>query len=54
MRYRQWKKNYKKRYGINPPATIDKRKQRKLAKRMVKHITAIDWSETLNRAAENN
>lgn len=31
MKYRQWKKNYKKRYGVNPPASIDKRKQRKAA-----------------------
>ncbi|MBU3877003.1 hypothetical protein HGO97_014425 [Faecalicatena sp. AGMB00832] len=21
MKYRQWKKNYKKRYGVNPPAS---------------------------------
>lgn len=31
MKYRQWKKNYKKRYGVNPPASIDKRKRRKAA-----------------------
>lgn len=29
MNHRQWKKNYKKRYGYNPPAYIDKRKRRK-------------------------
>ena len=29
MKYRQWKKNYKKRYGYNPPAYMDKRKRRK-------------------------
>ena len=29
MKYRQWKKNYKKRYGVNPPPEIDKRKRRK-------------------------
>ena len=23
MKYRQWKKNYKKRYGVNPPPEID-------------------------------
>ncbi len=49
MRYRQWKKNYKKRYGVNPPATIDKRKQRKLAKRTVKSIAAIDWDAIRKR-----
>ena len=27
MNYRQWKKNYKKRHGVNPPASIDKRKR---------------------------
>lgn len=35
MKYRQWKKNYKKRYGVNPPASIDKRKQRKAAEKIV-------------------
>lgn len=29
MNHRQWKKNYKKRYGYNPPAYMDKRKKRK-------------------------
>lgn len=29
MNHRQWKKNYKKRYGYNPPAYMDKRKRRK-------------------------
>lgn len=52
MRYRQWKKNYKKRYGINPPATIDKRKQRKIARKALKKISATNWSETLNRATQ--
>ena len=28
MNHRQWKKNYKKRYGYNPPAYMDKRKRR--------------------------
>lgn len=26
MNYRQWKKNYKKRHGINPPLELDRRK----------------------------
>lgn len=29
MNYRQWKKNYKKRYGYNPPISEDKRKRNK-------------------------
>lgn len=33
MKYRQWKKNYKKLHGVNPPLELDKRKQRRLAKR---------------------
>jgi len=55
MKYRQWKKNYKKRHGVNPPASIDKRKQRKAAKRALKHladtITYTDFSGTISRAA---
>lgn len=38
MKYRQWKKNYKKRYGTNPPLELDKHKQRRLAKRVIKQI----------------
>ena len=29
MKYRQWKKNYKKLHGVNPPLELDKRKQRR-------------------------
>lgn len=29
MNHRQWKKNYKKQYGYNPHAYMDKRKRRK-------------------------
>ncbi len=32
MKYRQWKKNYKKKHGVNPPLELDKRKQRRLAR----------------------
>lgn len=53
MNYRQWKKNYKKRYGVNPPASIDKRKQRKAAARALNVLANTDFSEALNRAAEN-
>jgi len=55
MKYRQWKKNFKKRHGVNPPASIDKRKQRKAAKRALKHladtITYTDISGAISRAA---
>nr|WP_318682604.1 hypothetical protein [uncultured Acetatifactor sp.] len=55
MKYRQWKKNYKKRHGVNPPASIDKRKQRKAAKRAFKHlvdtIKYTDFSGAISRAA---
>lgn len=33
MNYRQWKKNYKKKHGYNPPFEKDKRQQAKAAKR---------------------
>jgi len=26
VKYRQWKKNYKKKHGVNPPLELDKRK----------------------------
>lgn len=52
MKYRQWKKNYKKRYGVNPPASIDKRKQRKIAKCAYKHLVDMiaytDFSRVVN------
>lgn len=53
MNYRQWKKNYKKRYGVNPPASIDKRKRRKAAARALNVLANTDFSEALNRAAES-
>lgn len=39
MNYRQWKKNYKKRHGHNPPLEADKRQR---AKAMRNTITAND------------
>ena len=42
MKYRQWKKNYKKLHGVNPPLELDKRKQRRLAKKAVKTISRMD------------
>ena len=53
MNYRQWKKNYKKRYGVNPPASIDKRKQRKTAARALNVLANTDFSEAINRAVES-
>lgn len=49
MNYRQWKKNYKKNYGVTPPLNIDKRKQRKLTKTL---ITA-ELSKASNNIAES-
>lgn len=34
MNYRQWKKNYKKKHGYNPPISEDKRKLAKIEARM--------------------
>jgi hypothetical protein len=51
MNYRKWKKSYKKRYGINPPASVDKRKRRKQAAKAFMNIMNSDFSTTVNRAA---
>ena len=54
MKYRQWKKNYKKKHGVNPPLELDKRKQRRLARKMARQInkTLPTAAETLAAAAE--
>lgn len=52
MNYRQWKKNYKKRYGVNPPITVDKRKQGKLALKAIRTIGNINWNEIANNAVK--
>ena len=52
MKYRQWKKNYKKRHGVNPPASIDKRKQCKQAVRAIKALANVDLASTINRMAD--
>lgn len=36
MNYRQWKKNYKKKHGCNPPLEVDKRKQAKVSRKALK------------------
>lgn len=38
MNYRQWKKNYKKKHGYNPPFEEDKRQRAKAAKRAFRKI----------------
>ena len=52
MKYRQWKKNYKKQNGTNPPLELDKRKQRRLAKRTIKQIRYVDFTAAATKAAE--
>ena len=52
MNYRQWKKRYKKLHGVNPPLELDKRKQRRLAKKAIKAIGSVSIVEVANRAAE--
>lgn len=52
MNYRQWKKNYKKLHGVNPPLELDKRKQRRIAKRAINTINSASIVEVANRAAE--
>ena len=52
MKYRQWKKNYKKLHGVNPPLELDKRKQRRLAKKAIKTISSVDFVEVAKRTAE--
>ena len=55
MNYRQWKKNYKKLHGVNPPLELDKRKQRRLAKKAIKQISYTGFSkisEIAERAVE--
>lgn len=52
MKYRQWKKNYKKNHGVNPPLELDKRKRCRLAKKAVNVISCIDFAEAATRAAE--
>ena len=47
----KWKKNYKKKYGANPPFEVDKRKQRRYARKMARqiNITLPTMMETLTK-----
>ena len=49
MNYRQWKKRYKKLHGVNPPLELDKRRQRRLARKAVKSISSFDFSAVATR-----
>ncbi len=55
MKYRQWKKNYKKKHGVNPPLELDKRKQRRLARKMARRIntTLPTAMETITAGLNN-
>ena len=45
MNYRQWKKNYKKKHGCNPPLEVDKRKQVKVMRKALKQISLVDLND---------
>lgn len=49
MNYRQWKKNYKKRHGHNPPLEADKRQR---VKAMRNTITANDIVTAIQNMAD--
>ena len=49
MNYRQWKKNYKKKHGCNPPLEVDKRKQAKMARKVFKQISLVDLEDVFKR-----
>ena len=48
MNYRQWKKNYKKKHGYNPPLVEDKRKQAKAMRMMLGKLSQTDIDELRN------
>lgn len=45
MNYRQWKKNYKKKHGCNPPLEVDKRRQAKVVRKALKQISLVSSEE---------
>ena len=51
MNYRQWKKNYKRIHGYNPPLKEDKRKQAKVAKKELKQISLVDLVDICKRVS---
>lgn len=50
MNYRQWKKNYKKRHGHNPPIEADKRQQEKATRNT--RVTANDIVAAIQNLAD--
>lgn len=52
MNYRQWKKNYKKKHGVNPPLMLDKRKQAKVMKHKWKNIKQTNWPQIMNQIVQ--
>ena len=40
QKYRQWKKNYKKKHGVNPPLWLDRKKRRRYIRKRVRRIAA--------------
>ena len=48
MNYRQWKKNYKKIHGYNPPLKDDKRKQAKVIRKNLNDISYYDFGNAVN------
>ena len=49
MNYRQWKKNYKKKHGCNPPLEVGKRKQAKVARKELKQVSLVDSDDICER-----
>lgn len=52
MNYRQWKKNYKKMNGCNPPFEVDRRKQVKSLKKSLAYLGQVDWSPICKAISE--
>ena len=53
MNYRQWKKNYKKKHGYNPPISEDRRKRnRRLARTLPPVIIDEFMPDLLNTLAD--
>lgn len=45
MNYRQWKKNYKKKHGYNPPISEDKRKRAKIVAASIYSLSEVAFDE---------
>ncbi|RKI94307.1 hypothetical protein D7V94_01830 [Parablautia intestinalis] len=52
MNYRQWKKKYKLLHGLNPPLQLDKRRQRRIAKKEIKTVSHVDFATAVARVSE--